>query len=104
MAEVFAPGKLRLPFWLLTFEEIEEIVLGTGSKDREIEGSILNEMILIAKRHYAGDADKSSRYTIDTPVPYRLGDLLRLVEDAAGKLDRARDAAPYLRLKARIRA
>ncbi len=104
MAEVFAPGKLRLPFWLLTYEEIEEIVLGSGSKDRESEGEILNEMILAAKRQHAGDADTTGRLTVDTPVPYRLGDLLRLIDDAAGKLDRARDAAPYLRVKARVRA
>jgi len=104
MAEVFAPGKLRLPFWLLTFEEIEEIVLGTGSKDREAEANVLNEMILAAKRQYLGDADRSGRVTVDTPVPYRLGDMLRFIDDAAGKLDRPRDAAPYLRLKARVRA
>jgi DNA helicase HerA-like ATPase len=100
-AEVLSPGSFELPYWLFTFEEIEEIALG-GSKERHVEGAILGELILAAKRLFAGDPQKAELIMVDSPVPYRLGDVARLLDEAAGKLDKGRDPAPYLRLKARL--
>ena len=42
------------------------------------------------------------RYTVDTPVPYRLSDLISLIDDRMGKLENKRDLAPYRNLKTRI--
>ena len=102
-AEVLNPNSFELPYWLFTFEEIEEIMLA-GSRERHVEGAILGELILAAKRLYAGAAQKAELIMVDTPVPYRLGDFARLIDDAAGKLDKGRDPGPYLRLKARLNA
>ncbi len=102
-AELLNPNSFELPYWLFTFEEIEEIMLA-GSRERHVEGAILGELILAAKRLYAGATPKAELIMVDTPVPYRLGDLARLIDDAAGKLDKGRDPGPYLRLKARLNA
>lgn len=42
--------------------------------------------------------------TIDTPIPYRIGDVMRMLNKASGRLDKADDTKPYLRLKARLNA
>jgi len=102
-AEVLSPESFELPYWLFTFEEIEEIMLA-DSQERHAEAAILGELILAAKRLHAGGAQKAELIMVDTPVPYRLGDLARLIDDAAGKLDKGRDPGPYLRLKARLNA
>ena len=103
MAEVLAPGNLELPYWLLNFEEIVEIVIGSGHRDREAEITTLNEVIVEAKRIFAG-IKRDEVVTVDTPIPYRLGDVNRLLDEAMGKLDKPSDSVPYRRLKSRLQA
>jgi uncharacterized protein len=115
MSEVVTPQNLTLPFWLLTFEEIVEVLLG-GQSDRQTEVEILGELIPVAKQRYAVNrgrertgqlvrrASDIGSITVDTPVPYRMSDLMGLIDDHLGRLDLRRDRAPFKRLKARIEA
>ncbi|RUO99932.1 DUF87 domain-containing protein [Hyphomicrobium sp.] len=111
-AEVISPRNMQLPYWLLTFEEIVEVLVGDVDRKTEIE--VLQEIIPLAKVRYnsgragaevqrklrgLGDA---SRYTVDTPVPYRISDLMSLLDERMGKLENRRDLAPYRSLKHRI--
>jgi DNA helicase HerA-like ATPase len=101
MAEVLAPGNLDLPYWLFNFEEMEEIVLA-DSKDRAVESAILGELILAARRSQTANPERAEALTVDTPVPYRMGDITRMLDEAAGRLDKGSDPKPYLRLKTRL--
>ena len=111
-AEVISPRNMQLPFWLLTFEEIVEVLIGDSERKTEIE--VLQDLIPIAKSRYSSgrsnDANKSvrrgafdqGRYTVDTPVPYRISDLVSLIDERMGKLENKKDLAPYRVLKHRI--
>ncbi len=113
-AEVMNPRNMQLPFWLLNFEEIVEVLVGDPNRKAEIE--TLQELIPIAKSRYSsGRANESSkavrrgvidtgRFTVDTPVPYRISDLTSLIDERMGKLENKRDLAPYRNLKGRIDA
>ena len=46
-AEVISPRNMQLPYWLLTFEEILEVLVGDGDRKAEIE--VLQELIPLAK-------------------------------------------------------
>ena len=111
--EVISPRNMQLPYWLLTFEEIVEVLLGDENRYRaEIE--ILMDLIPIAKSRYSenrNDKKQSQvrtrlldpgRFTVDTPVPYRLSDLTSLIDERMGKLENKRDLQPYRQLKSRI--
>lgn len=111
-AEVLSPRDLQLPFWLLTFEELTEVLIGSPA-DRKTEIEILQELIPIAKSRYSSGRGKEAqalrarmldagRYTVDTPVPYRLSDLVSLIDERMGKLENKRDLAPYRNLKTRV--
>lgn len=110
-AEIISPRNMQLPYWLLTFEEMVEVLVGDGDRKPEIE--VLQDLIPIAKTRYAmgraGEPPRarrglgdSSRYTVDTPVPYRISDLVSLIEERMGKLENRKDLAPYRALKNRI--
>ncbi len=43
-----------------------------------------------------------SRFTVDTPVPYRISDLTGLIDERMGKLENKRDLSPYRQLRSRI--
>jgi uncharacterized protein len=111
-AEVLSPRNLHLPYWLLTFEELAEVVIGSPS-ERKNEIEILQELIPIAKSRYSAGRGREAqalrarmqdvgRFTVDTPVPYRLSDLISLIDDRMGKLENKRDLAPYRNLKTRV--
>src|SRR5690606_3876166 len=92
IAEIVRPQNLTLPFWLLTFEEIVEVLLG-GQPARQAEVEILGELIPVAKQRYALNRARertgqvARRVTdigsiaVDTPVPYRMSDLTNLIDD-----------------------
>jgi DNA helicase HerA-like ATPase len=103
-AEVLAPGNLRLPYWLFNFEEIVEVIVGSGTQLRSAETAILNEVIPVAKRLFMGESVDSKFVTVDTPIPYQMTDLIQLIDEAMGKLDNPENSAPYMRLKARLNA
>ena len=79
-------------------------------QERKAEIEILQELIPIAKARYsAGRASArtpacgaarstSSRFTVDTPVPYRISDLTSLIDERMGKLENKRDLSPYRQL------
>ncbi len=107
-AEVISPRNMQLPFWLLTFEEFVEVLIGDIERKSEIE--ILQELIPIAKSRYSSGRNAESnklrrgvidtaRYTVDTPVPYRISDLTSLIDERMGKLENKRDLTPYRQLK-----
>ncbi|HEX4893047.1 MAG TPA: DUF87 domain-containing protein, partial [Hyphomicrobiaceae bacterium] len=112
--EVISPRNMQLPFWLLTFEELVEVVIGDPT-DKKQEIEMMQELIPIAKSRYStgrGREGQSARtrplengkFTVDTPVPYRISDLTSLIDERMGKLENKRDIAPYRNLKQRFEA
>lgn len=111
--EVISPRNMQLPFWLLNFEEIVEVLIPDARRKAEIE--VLQDLIPIAKARYSAgrssenqklrrNAADSNRFTVDTPVPYRISDLTSLIDERMGKLENKKDLSPYRNLRGRISA
>ena len=109
---VLNPRNLKLPFWLFNFEEIVD-VLFAGRPGVPEELDILAEVIPMAKGIYTQyqNADrlglkridpKTIGYTVDTPVPYRLVDLISLIDERMGKLENRSSRIIYHKLISRI--
>lgn len=103
-AEVITAENLELPFWMLNFEELLQIMFGPGVETTNPEAEILAEMVVGAKHDYSGNPAQGYEklYSVDTPVPYRLSDLLTRLTNAMGKLDNTANLPPYRRIKQRI--
>ncbi|MBL8708929.1 MAG: DUF87 domain-containing protein [Rhodospirillaceae bacterium] len=101
-AEIVTPEDLELPYWLLNFEELREMVIGTGSPQPDADAVILNQVVTQAKRNMAPDPEAALAITVDTPLPYRLSDVAKIIDAALGKLDRPADMAAYHRIKERF--
>ena len=102
LAEVVTTATLQIPYWLLNFDETSAVMVGKASATAESEISILSDAIVAAKAKFANDGDMAEHLMVDTPVPYRLSDLLTHIDEAMGRLNKADGSAPFLRLKARI--
>ncbi len=104
LADVINVDNLQLPFWLLNFEEATKVLVRGGSEgDQESQALILNDAMTWARRNYGRTGRPGpSTITVDTPVPFRMHELLRFINDEMGRLTKADGAAPYLRLRTRI--
>lgn len=112
-AQILNPANIRLPFWLFNFEEIVDVFFG-GRPPVEEEVDLLAEVIPLAKAAYAqyvGGIDRLTaregeggqiRYTPDIPVPYRIVDLISLLDARMGKLENRASRMVYHKLIARV--
>jgi DNA helicase HerA-like ATPase len=108
---VLNPRNLRLPFWLFNFEEIVD-VLFAGRPGVPEELDVLAEVIPQAKGLYTQYQNndrfglkrdpRQVGYTVDTPVPYRLVDLISLIDERMGKLENRSSRIIYHKLNSRI--
>ncbi|MEB2843288.1 DUF87 domain-containing protein [Rhizobiales bacterium RZME27] len=107
-AVVIDTDTLDLPFWLMRLEEFAEVVFrGRAPVAEELD--ILRDIIPEAKRAFRGSENslmrrttEKSSVTADTPVPYRMADLLALIDERIGRLE-GRSEKPVLRsLKMRV--
>ncbi|RXT23892.1 ATPase [Rhizobium leguminosarum] len=99
---------LDLPFWLMRLEEFAEVVF-RGRPPVPEELDMLRDILPEAKRAFRGSDNslvrrttEKSSITADTPVPYRMADLLALIDERIGRLE-GRSEKPSLRsLKMRL--
>ncbi|HXW70538.1 MAG TPA: DUF87 domain-containing protein [Methylocella sp.] len=112
-AQVLSPRNMKLPFWLFNFEEIVDIFFGERpGLDEEID--LLSEVIPTAKANYSQASETSARlaikstasakirYTVDMPVPYRVADLISMLDSRMGKLENRSSRMLYQKLMTRI--
>ena len=109
LAVVIDTDTLDLPFWLFRLEEFAEVVF-RGRPPVPEEMDILRDLIPEAKRAFRGSSEnglmrrtsEKSSMTADTPVPFRIADLLALIDERIGRLE-GRAEKPHLRsLKVKI--
>ena len=112
-AELITLSDLRIPHWFLNFEEIVEVLIGDTKKYVE-EVEILRDLIPIAKRQFGANRGQSSapklakavggreKFSVDVPVPYRIADVISLIDEQMGRLEMKNSLAPFKSLKARI--
>ena len=101
IGEVFDVSNLRMPYWLMNFAEHCEVFLKSSGNDLQVDRDILAKCLLAA-RQKSRLAEGLGKVTVDSPIPYLLSDLSRILSDEMGKLDKATTAAPYTRIKTKI--
>ena len=92
---------LKLPFWLMNFEEHAEAFLTSEGASRERDRDILGKCLLHVRQKNYLNID-IERVTADSPVPYFISDLLEELELEAGRLEKSADASRYIRLKLKM--
>jgi len=107
-AEIIDPINLRLPFWLMNFEELTTAFTG-DDENRNEEAEVLAEAVLAAKRRYSDarssrlrKATDGASIRVDTPAPFRLSDLTAFIDERLGRLEKTQNVLPLRRLKNRI--
>ena len=107
-------SNLQLPFWFFMFEEFTEVVF-RGQKGIEAEAEMLRDLVAEAKERYLeGNASggtaatlvrkgmNKTGFTADSPVPYRMIDLFKIIDEKLGLLDGKADRPILKSLRDRL--
>ena len=100
LAQVIDSESLELPFWMFRFDELADVVF-SGRQPHADERDALYEVIRAAKAKYLvelGSPGATSAVrrqpmsegvsvTADTPTPFRIIDVVAIIEDWLGMLD-----------------
>jgi DNA helicase HerA-like ATPase len=121
-AEVITGETLDLPIWMFDFVETVELLTSDIEDQAREEEEILNDVILMAKRLFDRSMSRSdtsaqvklddvemelqraTHISLDSPVPYRIRDVVKLIDHEMGKLENSSNLQPYKRLKRRIQS
>jgi DNA helicase HerA-like ATPase len=95
-AEIVSPTNLDFPYWLLNFDELKSLMVSRRGDTSEAEAAILKECVVEAKRRFLDGSDDLAHITVDTPTPYRLGEVLKIIDSTRGELDNPENSVPYL--------
>ena len=120
MAEVISNDSLDIPLWMFDFVESTELLTSDIEDHAREETDVLHDILLKAKRLYdrstksgdtsaqtkmddvIADLQRATHITLDSPVPYRIRDVLKLLDHEMGRLENNSNLGPYKRLKRRI--
>jgi len=80
-------GTLKLPYWLLSFQETVSLLVGKTEFVATSQANIVKSALMSARAEGAGLIGLDSPITIDSPVPYKLSTLRAKIE--ASKPDQA---------------
>lgn len=121
-AEVITGETLDLPIWMFDFVETVELLTSDIEDQAREEEEILNDVILMAKRLFDRsmsrndtsaqvklddvemELQRATHISLDSPVPYRIRDVVKLIDHEMGKLENSSNLQPYKRLKRRIQS
>jgi DNA helicase HerA-like ATPase len=98
---LFDVSNLAMPYWLMNFEEHCEVFISGNRDERQLDVDILAKCLLAAKAKSRA-AEGIAKLTVDSPIPYLLSDLTANIQAEMGRLDKAGDSAPYMRLKTKV--
>lgn len=79
VAELVDPTNLQIPHWILNFEESIELFIGRTEHAATSQTNILKDSLLKSRKQFIGDTFTGT-ITVDTPIPYRIGDLISTIE------------------------
>ena len=94
-------SNLQMPYWIMNFEEHCEVLLTSNGNERQVDADILAKCLL-KSRQKSRLAESMGKITVDSPIPYLLSDLSNEIQDQMGKLDKATNSAPYMRIKNKL--
>jgi DNA helicase HerA-like ATPase len=100
LAQIIDSESLELPFWMFRFDELADVVF-SGRQPHADERDALYEVIRIARAKYLAELGSSAgmsgvrrqpvaeghSVSADTPTPYRIIDVIAVIDEWLGMLD-----------------
>ena len=84
---------LKLPYWLLNSEELEEILLDTGERDNYNQSSVFRSLVTANKKKYNPQITK---IYYDTPVYFDINEIVYSIKNFKNETENAKCPGRYM--------
>jgi len=74
-------GILMIPYWLLTYEEMQALLLDRSDQNAPNQAMLLSKEIISHKEEIVKNTDLCGKITLDSPIPYKLRSVLKHLTD-----------------------
>ena len=81
MKDKLNDGIIMLPYWLLNYEEMQALLLDRSDQNAPNQAMLLSKEIFAAKDRTVQDGEYKDKLTVDSPIPYKLTDVLSILKD-----------------------
>jgi DNA helicase HerA-like ATPase len=78
------PNVIFLPYWLLSYEEMESLLLDRSDSNAPNQSRALFDLVIDSKKNTLEINQKKDvleNFTVESPIPYNINDVLRTLED-----------------------
>ena len=72
---------LKLPYWLLNSDELQELFIDTEANDHNQRNVFKEAVVKSKKDHFAGDAARKEKIHFDSPLKFEIRDVLQFARD-----------------------
>jgi hypothetical protein len=86
-------SSLKLPYWLLNSEELEEVLLDTGERDNYNQSSVFRHLVTENKRRHN---PQFSKVFYDSPVPFDIHEVLNALANLKNETVNAKNQHKYM--------
>lgn len=66
-----------LPYWLLTYDEMLSMLLDRSDNNAPNQAMVFSQFVLKAKQDYLEKINNKGVFTIDSPIPYRMDEVVK---------------------------
>lgn len=83
------PNSIFLPYWLLSYEEIESLLLDRSDSNAPNQSRALFDLIIKLKKEkleYECKPDVLNNFTVESPIPFSIAQLLRELDEEDQKM------------------
>ena len=72
---------LKLPYWLLNSDELQELFIDTEANDHNQRNVFKEAVVKSKKDHFTGDAARKEKIHFDSPLKFEIRDVLQFARD-----------------------
>lgn len=83
-SDVVNEGIMFIPYWLLTYDEMLSLMLDRSDSNAPNQAMIFSQAVIKGKKDFLTSDGRTSiidSFTIDSPIPYNLEELLKILND-----------------------
>lgn len=83
------PNNLFLPYWLLSYEEIESLLLDRSDSNAPNQSRALFDLIIKLKKEKLEAENKSdvlNNFTVESPIPFSISQLIQAIDEEDQKM------------------
>lgn len=91
-AQIIDIDNMKLPYWLMNSEELEELFLESGDFNNYNQSSLLNSIVTLNKQVHLTEPERAGDIEFDTPVYFSIKEVVNCLQNLSHETRKAKNS------------